>query len=324
MHVDVLSASDASRIVDPWTAAMRRGDFTRAWQICDAHLAARLARGDPKHVGPRHLQNIWDGSPLAGKRVLVRCYHGLGDTVQFIRFAAPLRRIASEVILWVQPHLLSAAERVQGVDRALPLHDGVPDVSYDVDIEIMELGHALRVDERTIAAPIPYFLEQDLPPARVRRRDLAVGIVWRVGDWAPERSIPVSLLSPLGRLSGIRLYSLQLGDTAAEARQIPATPIGIEDVYATAAQLRQLDLLITVDTFVAHLAGAIGTRVWLLLQKDCDWRWMQGRTDSPWYPTMRLFRQSHAGDWSSVINEVTAALAQERPESTARHSEQTI
>jgi hypothetical protein len=103
------------------------------------------ASGAAKHTGERHLQRIWLGEDLAGKRVLVRCYHGLGDTIQFIRFAKPLRAVASEVIVWAQPELIPLLRAAEGVDRLIPLHDGTPDVGYDVDIEIMELAHALRV-----------------------------------------------------------------------------------------------------------------------------------------------------------------------------------
>src|SRR5690606_11292785 len=112
--------------------------------------------GPPKHEGPRHLQTIWDGRPLRGRRVLVRCYHGLGDTIQFIRFAAPLRAIARHVIVWVQPKLLPLIATVAGVDEALPLNDGTPNSVFDADIEIMELAHALRVDAEAIRRPLPY------------------------------------------------------------------------------------------------------------------------------------------------------------------------
>src|SRR5436190_15091627 len=141
---------------DTWMAAMRRGDFARAWQISDADLRARLARGVPFQTGPRHLQSIWNGEPLAGKRVLVRCYHGLGDTIQFIRFAAPLQRLAKEVIVWAPRPLVRLIGTAAGVDRLLRLHDGVPGVDCDCDIEIMELAHALRVDARSITCPVPY------------------------------------------------------------------------------------------------------------------------------------------------------------------------
>src|SRR3954463_2783764 len=120
-----------------WMAAMRAGDFDRAWVINDSDLARRTAERTPKHEGPRHLQHIWRGEPLEGARVLVRCYHGLGDTLQFIRFAKPLRPIARDVSFWVQPELLRLAAGARGVDRVLPLNDGMPDVGYDVDIEIM-------------------------------------------------------------------------------------------------------------------------------------------------------------------------------------------
>src|SRR5436309_11099702 len=123
-----------------WAAAMRANDFARAWAINDRDLARRIAENALKHEGPRHLQHIWRGEPLEGARVLVRCYHGLGDTLQFIRFAKPLRRVACEVILWVQPELLRLLDDAPGVDRVLPLHDGTPDVDHDVDIEIMELA----------------------------------------------------------------------------------------------------------------------------------------------------------------------------------------
>lgn len=294
---------------DPWMAAMRRGDFQRAWRIADQHLAARRRRGECKHQGPRHLQNIWDGSSLAGKRVLVRCYHGLGDTVQFIRFAAPLKRIAREVIVWAQPPLVDLVATAQGVDRVLPLHEGTPDVSYECDIEIMELAHALRVDAQAIACRVPYLFPEPRDPGfETSASELSIGLVWRVGQWAPERSLPGELLKPLARVCGVRLFSLQCGPAKAEAGCIPAQDIGCEDVAMTAVALRSLDLLVTVDTFVAHLAGALGVPVWVLLPAKSDWRWMQQREDSVWYPTMRLFRQPRAGEWMLVIERVADAL----------------
>src|SRR5215204_5076865 len=137
-------------------AAMRHGDFARAWEISDAILRHRRAEGQTCSHWPRHLQFVWTGAPLAGKRVLIRCYHGLGDTIQFIRFAAPLRAIARDVAVWVQPSLLSLTATAPGVDRVLPLHDGSPDSPYDVDIEVMELPHALRADVHSIPREVPY------------------------------------------------------------------------------------------------------------------------------------------------------------------------
>jgi hypothetical protein len=304
--------AEARTNADPWMAAMRRGDFSRAWQICDAHLAERRARRESKHQGPRHFQWIWDGQPLDGKRVLVRCYHGLGDTVQFIRFAAPLRRVAREVIVWTQPPLRRIVATAAGVDRVIPLHDGDPDVAYDCDIEIMELAHALRVDAQSIACAVPYLS----PPRQMSRfhlsaHELSVGLVWRAGDWDGHRSLPAELLKPLAAVCGVRLFSLQCGPAAADVRRIPAHDVACENVEVTAATMQSLDLLITVDTFAAHLAGALGVPVWLLLHAHCDWRWMQERDDSVWYPTMRLFRQTRPGDWPGVIDAVMSALQHE-------------
>lgn len=294
---------------DPWITAMRRGRFAEAWRISDAHLRARLARREPAHTGPRHLQQIWDGQPLHGRRVLVRCYHGLGDTVQFIRFAAPLRDIAREVIVWAQPRLLSLVRTARGVDRALPLHDGTPDAPHDADLEIMELAHALRADARSIGCRVPYLFPAGAPWTAPRQaHQLAVGIVWRAGDWDEQRSLPAAMLSPLAALPAVRLFSLQGGPAALEAACIPAVHADANDVSRLAAILRGLDLLISVDTFAAHLAGALGVPVWLLLHAHCDWRWMERRTDCVWYPTMRLFRQTRADEWSGVIDRVVAAL----------------
>jgi hypothetical protein len=127
---------------------MRRGDFASAWELSDRILRARA--GVPCWHLPRHEQWIWNGDPLGGKRVLVRCYHGLGDTAQFIRYLPALRRITREVYLWVQAELIPLVERVPGVDRILPLHDGTPEIDYDVDVEIMELAHVFRTTLDTI------------------------------------------------------------------------------------------------------------------------------------------------------------------------------
>ena len=290
---------------DCWMACMRRGAFEAAWAISDAVLRARA--GVPCWHWPRHLQYVWDGTPLTGQRVLVRCYHGLGDTIQCIRYAPLIKAIAREVSVWAQPALLPLLRTVRGIDQLLPLHDGTPDVGYDVDVESMELPHVFRTTLATIPAEIPYL--HVAPAALPRHGRLAVGLVWAAGDWEHERrSIPFPLCAPLAAVSGVALHILQRGPALADYQPGVGTLSGSDDVVETARLMRALDLVISVDTMPAHLAGALGVPVWALLDAAADWRWMEGRADSPWYPTMRLFRQEYSGAWEPVLARVMAEL----------------
>lgn len=271
---------------------MRRGDFETAWKISDAAL------GEPRDFNaPRHLQRIWNGDLMEGKRVLVRCYHGLGDTVQFARYLSMLESVAAEVIVWVQPALIPLLSGTGG--RLLPLHDGAPGVEYEVDVEIMELAHAFR----TILSDVPYL--QAAPIAAPERAGLKVGLVWQAGDWDERRSIPLQLLTSLPDVS---FYALQRGEGLRSWREEIGLSVGSDRAEEAAGVMQSLDLIISIDSFPAHLAGALGRPVWTLLHSDADWRWMEGREDSPWYPTMRLFRQERPGDWAGVIERVARAL----------------
>lgn len=280
---------------------MRRGDFPRAWDVSDEVLARRLRSEQPPD-GPRHLQAVWDGRPLDGRRLLIRCYHGLGDTIQFARFLPTVARRSSSLTVWAQPPLIPLLETLPDIGRVVPLHDGTPEVEYEIDLEIMELGHALRVDSAALAAGVPYFC---VPRGATPGSDFGVGVVAGAGSWDLRRRIPPELLEPLSRLPGVSIYSLQPGATVPGAREASAA-----DFKTVASRVRSLDLVITVDTVMAHLAGALGVPTWTLLHTHADWRWMDGRLDSPWYPSMRLFRQRREGDWTGVIDEVLEALAQ--------------
>jgi hypothetical protein len=294
-------------------AAMRCGDFARAWRINDEVLRRHVLTGNDCSHWPRHLQFVWNGQPLADQRVLVRCYHGLGDTIQFIRFAEPLSRIAREVIVWAQPALLSLIATAPGVDRVLALHEGVPDVPYDVDLEVMELPYALRISSDALGCRIPYLFPGEPPPVvEVLRREWRprVGLVWQAGEWAPHRSIPYQIVATIAHALDIRLFSLQGGSARDEAARVGAYDLGWLNISETASLLRDCDLVITVDTMMAHLAGATGVPVWTLLHADCDWRWMSSGSTSAWYPTMRLFRQRRPGDWNSVLRRLSAELSQ--------------
>jgi hypothetical protein len=308
-RADGAAATDGVDLGDgeAWRRHMLRGDFASAWEISDAVLRARA--GTPCWHLPRHEQYVWDGTPFDGRRVLVRCYHGLGDTLQFIRYAPLLRAVAAEVIVWAQPTLLPLLRTVRGIDRLLPLHDGAPDVAYDIDVELMELPHAFRTTLDTVPADVPYI---HVPPASLPRDGrLTVGVTWSAGDWDRRRSMPVDLLAPLAAVPGVALHALQRGPALAAWPDAFGPVSGSDDALEAARVMRALDLVISVDSMPAHLAGALGVPVWTLLQHDPDWRWMARGDRSPWYPTMRLFRQPRAGAWELVIDRVAHALARE-------------
>ena len=296
--------------MDTWTRCVKQGDFAGAWQISDAVLRERAGR--PCWHLPRHQQWIWNGDPILGKRVLIRCYHGLGDTIQFIRYAPAVRALAREVTVWVQPALLGLLRGTAGVDRWLPLHDGLADTSYDVDVEIMELPHVFRSTLATLPAQVPYLY---VPPAAApsetsEPRRCHVGVAWQAGDWDPARSVPLRLLATLAEIPGVTLHALQRGSALADWRDEFGPVSGSDDIVSAARMMQTLDLVISVDSFPAHLAGALGRPVWTLLHSAPDWRWLEARDDSPWYPTMRLFRQEQAGAWEPVIARVAASLRQ--------------
>jgi hypothetical protein len=283
---------------------MRRGEFEAAWEISDVALRSRA--GVPRWHLPRHLQYVWDGTPLDGKRVLVRCYHGLGDTIQFIRYAPLVKAVAAEVIVWAQPRLIPLLRTARGIDRLLPLHDGTPDVEYDVEVELMELPHVFRTTLTTLPAHVPYLHAS--PAALPKSERLAVGISWETGDWDGRRCIPFAHLGAITEVSGVALYALERHPGPAEWHPGFTVVPGVDTILGTASVMRALDLVISVDSMPAHLAGALGVPVWTLLPYDADWRWMEGRDDSPWYPTMRLFRQECPGEWDAVVARVADEL----------------
>jgi hypothetical protein len=295
---------------DPWTNAMLNGDFAEAWRISDAVLMQR--KGMSCDHLPHHLRWVWDGTPLARRRVLIRCYHGLGDTLQFIRFAPVVARHAAAVVVEAQLPLLPLLGSVPGIDALLPLDTAAP--PYDVEIESMEVPHALRITPASVPSSVPYLAT---PPAAVRAAErlvppgekLRVGLVWTAGNWRQQRSLPPELLQTLTRLP-VTLVNLQHGPARGRAPAAwfaAAIPLNAS-LAMTAALMQRLDLIVTVDTMAAHLAGALARPVWLLLDVDADWRWLRDRGDSPWYPTMRLFRQARAGAWQPVVDAVAAEI----------------
>lgn len=283
-----------------WLDAMRRGDFPAAWTVSDAVLAARDPTTRDNPALPYHLRWVWDGRALDGRRVLVRCYHGLGDTLQFCRYLPLLRPRVAALTVETQPELVPLLARLPGPDQVVPFDPAYPLPAPDADIEIMELAHALR-----LPPPAPPYLH--VAPRRPEGTGLFVGLCWAAGGWDPDRSVPIEALAPLASLPGLHLVSLQRGPAAnAAGSELFATAQDhLMDLMRTAHLMAGLDLVVTVDTMVAHLAAAIGRPTWLLLKSDADWRWGRGR--SAWYPAVRQFRQPAPGDWGTPI----AALARE-------------
>ncbi|MDP1027728.1 glycosyltransferase family 9 protein [Sphingomonas sp. KR1UV-12] len=280
----------------PWIDAMRAGRFEAAWALERATIAARdpATRDDP--ALPYHQRWVWDGRAVDGREVLVRCYHGLGDTIQFARYLPVLAERARFVTLEVQPHLATLLAGL-GVDRIVPFDPARPLPPAECDIEITELPCALGVSPADLAAPYIAHLPAALPPD-------TIGLCHRAGDWDPEREVSEALLQPLCA----RYDCLTLA--AAPTRLPVLNPAGCPlDMAQTAALVAGVDLVVTVDTMIAHLAGAMGRPTWLLLKSEPDWRWSPCARDSAWYPTMRLYAQPRAGDWAAVLDDVIADLS---------------
>jgi hypothetical protein len=285
-----------------WHCHMLLGEFESAWKQSDAIMA----RGNPDP------HRFWDGAPLHGKRVLIRCLHGLGDTIQFIRYVPPLRRIAASVTIEAQPKLKGLLAESDLADGVITWTDTEP--AWDSQVEVMELPRIFRTRLDTIPCSVPY-LQVDRRRALPEGGDThRVGVVWCSSVFNPARSIPIQELSQIFEIPNVCFYALQCGP---EHEEIAPWQPKVHDLHNrlitvqdTAAILCDLDLLITVDTMAAHLAGALAIPVWTLLPYECDWRWMLEREDSPWYPSMRLFRQPAPGDWSAVVSRLKQALSE--------------
>lgn len=282
-----------------WVEAMRGGRYAEAWAMEAATIAARdpATRDDP--TLPYHQRWVWDGRAVEGRDVLVRCYHGLGDTIQFARYLPVLAARARSVTLEVQPRLMPLLAGL-GADATVPFDIGAPIRWDDVDIEITELPCALRVAPEQLAAPYMAWRPADLPPG-------TIGICHTAGDWDADRSIPAELFRPI--CDAHTCVMLAAGATTLPCLNPEGCPL---DMAATAALVAGVERVVTVDTMIAHLAGAMGKPTHLLLKAGPDWRWVPHAPGSAWYPTMRLHTQSRPGDWPTVLAKLSHALTQHR------------
>ncbi|MBM0741865.1 glycosyltransferase family protein [Phormidium sp. CLA17] len=272
-------------------------------------------------------QPVWNGKPLAGRTLLLHAEQGLGDTLQFIRYAAIATQSGGRVIFTCHRPLIRLLSTLPGIAEFIPL--GLPLPAFDVYAPLMSLPAILGTTLETVPHSVPYIhppaSDWQLPIATSSSNNnpqiLKVGIVWAGGSLYKQnyrRSLSLKQFDPVLDVSNIALYSLQKGIPQVEIAELgwdsrlQDLNHHLNDMADTATAIAQLDLIITVDTSVAHLAGAMGKPVWLLLSRVADWRWMSDRDDTPWYPTMRLFRQHQPGDWQELMQRVAEELKDQR------------
>ena len=261
----------------------------------------------------------WKGEPLDGATILLHAEQGLGDTLQFVRYAPLVAQRGGKVVLEVQPRLARLLEGMPGVRRVLARGTALPEFAWQCPLMSLPLAFATTVD--TIPRRNPYIWANPEEVERMRLRwpgeGLRVGICWAGNPQYrsdEQRSMPLGALLPLAKVPGISWFSLQMGAACGQmrglARRFPVVDASSasRDPAETAALVGTLDLVISVDTSIAHLAGAMGVPLWVILPRLADWRWMEGRDDCAWYPTARLFRQRTAGDWTAPVERVRAEL----------------
>ena len=294
-----------------------RGDFERGWPLHEARWKT------PGFTSPSRNfpQPMWDGSPLAGQRVLIHAEQGFGDSIQFIRYAPLIAERGGVAVVECPQPLAGLFGTVKGVGEVIA--EGAPLPPFDLHVPVLSLPFVFGTTLENIPREVPYL--SAFPSRCVAWRErlgedrsrLKVGLAWagNPGHFRDRlRSIPLRQLLPLLEVEGVDFISLQKDRGAAQIAELPGASTildptaDLHDFADTAALLSQLDLIIAVDTAIAHLAGALGRPVWTLLPFAPDWRWMTGREDSPWYPTMRLFRQPRIADWDPVIAEVRRQL----------------
>jgi hypothetical protein len=293
-----------------WMAHMFMGDFASAWRESDS---IRLRGGADPH-------RMWTGESLKDRHIIVRSLHGYGDAIQFLRYAPRLRSIAAEVTYEVPPALYELAPYIEGVDNVVTWGRLAPvnPVSWDTQIEIMELPYIFRTEMRDLPLAQQYVHPPQARCSCINRKlggnHPRVGVVWAAGEWNQSRSVPFPVFSELLAEPACEFWSLQGGTAQADWSELPpssrlrdSADLG-DGILNLACIISQLDLVITVDTLAAHLAGAMGVPAWVMLQHAADWRWMACGTTSPWYPSLRLFRQHVPGDWSGLIEEVRQEL----------------
>jgi tetratricopeptide (TPR) repeat protein len=325
-HAEALASFDRAIELRPEFAEARlsraliwlsQGDLARGWPEYEWRLKF------PNQTVPHFSQPRWDGSRLDGRTILLHTEQGLGDTVQFIRYVPLVQRLGARVLVGVPPAIVPLL-RQSGIENLFSVGAELP--RFDVHAPLPSLPGILGTRLDSIPADVPYLradpsLVERWRPVVERFAGFKVGITWQGSPthvFDRFRSIPLAEFAPIAKVTGVSLVSLQrihgteqIGQLSgrfdvADLADDPSTPAAA--LMDTAAIISNLDLVMTCDTATAHLAGALGIPVWVALPSTPDWRWLIGRDDSPWYPTMRLFRQSRLGHWQDVFERIAAEL----------------
>jgi len=296
-----------------------RGDFEQGWPLYEVRW--EVYRSEKRDFS----QPMWDGASIAGRRLLIHAEQGLGDSIQFIRYAALADARGAQVVVECSRSVVELFRGVKGVAEAVTKGDPLP--PFDLHVPMLSQPLVFQTRRETIPREVPYLFANPDRAAIWKdrlggdRSRLRVGLAWAGNPQHRRmriRDVSFELLRPLWRLEGIDFFSLQIGPAAEKIRQlVDVAAINdhtehIQTFADTAALMLELDLIISVDTAVAHLAGALGRPVWTLLPFVPDWRWGLEGDQTPWYPTMRLFRQPSPGDWDSVLRRVADELRRAR------------
>jgi tetratricopeptide (TPR) repeat protein len=316
-HAIQLNPNSAEAHFNLSRALLSRGDYSRGW--AEYEWRARC-KDNPKP--PTFAQPAWNGEPIREKTILLHCEQGYGDALQFVRYVPLVAKLGARVILHCPPEVESLVRSVSGVEQVVT---GAALPPFDLHRSLMSLPLLFSTTSDSIPATVPYLSVDDLRLEKWRPKlqsgdgHLKVGLAWAGNpkfDGDRTRSITLSHLAPLASIKSATFHSLQKGAAGAQTGTPPAgmelidLAPDLNEFADTAAAMSFLDLIVTTDTSVPHLAGALGRPVWLMLEYVPDWRWLLVREDSPWYPSMRLFRQPSPGDWRSVINRVVDSLGE--------------
>jgi tetratricopeptide (TPR) repeat protein len=299
-------------------ALLQAGNYAEGWQAYDWRWQRPASPMRP-FPHPR-----WDGSSFAGKTLLLWCEQGMGDNIHFVRYASQVKARGGTVWLECPPELMRLLGSCPGVDRVLAGGEGLP--PFDLQIPLMSLPAVFGTTLETVPADIPYLAVE---PERVQRwkerlaevEGFRIGVVWQGNPkfgWDRFRSFPLKALAPLAEVEGVRLVSLQKGPGTEQLLRVKGymdimeleTNLDEQGAFLdTSAVMQNLDLVVSADTAAAHLAGALGVPVWVAVAAVADWRWGIGKEETPWYPTMRLFRQERLYDWRPVFQRMAEELA---------------